>query len=241
MQQYKEWFKNKDIKNETVCNIQPCIRLTDLDEIGDGTHLLYFNMIGMFSFRHLSLKETIDFWTSFIKKIGLKLDYVTIHPDKFEEWKNFYDDVEIRKDEECKWSSDGNDWSYCTEFYINDIEIGNIVNNGGDSIDVGFGYERLDSLVNGTSKNEIDILKETILKIIESGYKPSPNNQGYVLRKLLKMLVDSNEILDHEYFYKEKERQIKIKERYERLKTKHKDKSKQWWYETHGIDLDLIK
>ena len=35
--------------------------------------------------------------------------------------------VLVRIDNECLWS-DGNIGGYCTEFYKNDIEIGNIVN-----------------------------------------------------------------------------------------------------------------
>jgi alanyl-tRNA synthetase len=67
----------------TFANIQPCIRLNDLEEIGDGSHLLYFNMIGLFSFRELTLQQAIDFWMSFISnKLELKLSKITIHPDK---------------------------------------------------------------------------------------------------------------------------------------------------------------
>ena len=39
------------------------------------------------------------------------------------------------------------------------------------------------------------------------------------------------------FFQEEKIRQSKILERYNRLKDKHLDKSQEWWFETHGIDL----
>jgi len=42
MQQFKSKFSDLNYKG-TLSNIQPCIRLNDIDEIGDGTHLLYFN------------------------------------------------------------------------------------------------------------------------------------------------------------------------------------------------------
>lgn len=240
MQQYKEKFKDISYQN-TVSNIQPCIRLNDLEEIGDSTHFLYFNMIGLFSFREWSVKKTIDFWMSFIEKLGLKIDYVTIHPDK-KDWESFYQeyDVEIRYDSDCTWS-DGELGGFCTEFYINDIEIGNIVNCNGDCIDVGFGLERLDMLVNGKQKDEISVLQETILKIIESGYVPGPKQQGYILRKLLKMLVIKGGNINHEFFFREKERQNGLRRKYEKLKDKHKDKTNEWWYETHGINLNEIK
>lgn len=243
MQQFKEKFIDINYKGVTISNIQPCIRLNDIDEISDKTHFLYFNMIGLFSFRSLTVKETIDFWMKFLQeKLELKIDYVTIHPDKFEDWKGFYNEynVEVRKDEGCIWS-DGKLGGYCTEFYIDDIEIGNIVNCNGDCIDVGFGLERLDMIVNKSSdKNEIKVLKETIYKIIESGYVPGPKKQGYILRTLLRKLMKHGEEIDHVFFKDEKERQVKILIRYNKLKDKHKDKDNTWWYETHGIDLNLI-
>jgi alanyl-tRNA synthetase len=241
MQQFKHKFKDPD--NSTIANIQSCLRLKDIDEIGDGSHLLYFNMIGLFSFEKMTLKEAVEFWIEFITmELNIKLDYITIHPDMFEEWKYLYEEhgVELRHDDECKWT-DGEIGGYCTEFYAADVEIGNIVNTLGTCIDVGFGMERLEVIVNGTEpKSDIETLKETIVKIIDSGYKPGPQKQGYVLRKLLRELVKRGGDLEHEFFLKEKERQEKVLVRYERLKNKHKDKSKEWWYDTHGIDLDLI-
>jgi hypothetical protein len=99
--------------------------------------------------------------------LQLKIDYTTIHPDK-PEWSQFYK-VPVRNDENCKWT-DGEIGGYCTEFYVNDIEIGNIVNPLGNCIDVGFGLERLDLIVNGSkSKTTEEVLSDTILKLIESG------------------------------------------------------------------------
>ena len=38
---------------------------------------------------------------------------------------------------------------YCTEFYHDDIEIGNIVNTMDKFIDVGFGFSRINDIING--------------------------------------------------------------------------------------------
>jgi alanyl-tRNA synthetase len=239
MQQFKERFKNPD--NKTIANIQSCIRLNDLDEIGDGTHMLHFKMIGLFSFGKMNINEAVDFWVEFIRKVlGITIDYVTVHPDKFDEWKWLYEiyKIPVRLDDECVWS-DGEMGGYCTEFYHDGVEIGNIVNTMDKYIDVGFGYSRLDAIVNGNknlSKN--DILKDAILKIIDSGFKPGPQKQGYVLRKLLRQLYVEGGSIDHSFFKKEIERQQKAKSRYDRLKEKHSNKSKEWWFDTHGIDLD---
>lgn len=240
MQQFKSLFKDENHKG-TIANIQSCIRMNDFSEIGDSSHLLYFNMIGLFSFRQITIQEAIDFWLLFLtKELNLKIDYVTIHPDK-KEWSILYNnyDVKIVENEDCKWT-DGDIGGYCTEFFINDIEIGNIVNPLDNCIDVGFGLERLEMFVNGKTFTKEETLKETIMKIVDSGYKPSNIKQGYVLRKLLRELYKIGGTINHIYFEQEIERQKKIIERYEKLKNKNLDKSKEWWFDTHGINLDEL-
>lgn len=241
MQQFKPLFQDNTYEG-TQANIQSCIRLNDLEEIGDGSHLLYFNMIGFFSFRQYSVEETINFWLEFLQdRLKLHIDYVTIHPDKMNEWKNFYpSNIQIKEDKDCIWS-DGEIGGYCTEFYVEGVEIGNIVNPLDNCIDVGFGLERLNMFVNpGINKTKNEILKETILKIIESGYHPAPKKQGYVLRKLLRQLFLSGESIDHPFYKDEIDRQDKIIIKYERLKDRYKNKSYEWWLGTHGIDLNLL-
>ena len=239
IQQFKHELSNIDYKN-TIANIQACIRMNDFDEIGDISHLLYFNMIGLFSFREMTIEEAITFWVNFLKRIGIKPDYVTIHSNPTY-WLKYYHLLGINDvrfdDDHCIWS-DGHIEGYCTEFFLNNIEIGNIVNPLDNCIDVGFGLERLEMFVNGKTINKIDTLKETAIKIIESGYAPSNLKQGYVLRKILREIYKCGSTLDHEYFTDEIKRQDKILDKYSILKNKHINKSKQWWYETHGIDLD---
>ena len=240
MQQFKHRFKHPDGK--TIANIQSCLRLKDLDEIGDGTHLLYFNMIGLFSFNGLTVKEAVDFWMDFIVGVlEVDVDTITLHSSKFDEWKWMYEeyDVVLKIDDDCRWT-DGEIGGFCTEFYHKGVEIGNIVNPLGTCIDVGFGMERLEHIVNGDkgTMTATSTLQSTIMKIIDSGYWPSSQKQGYVLRRLLRQLYKLNGTLDHPFFEKEIERQKKTKERYLRLKDKHTDKSKEWWFDTHGIDID---
>jgi alanyl-tRNA synthetase len=199
-------------------------------------------MIGLFSFREKTVQEMVHFWMKFLDRIGIKPDYVTIHPDRIDEWSLYYIDYDvlIKTDEECKWS-DGEIGGYCTEFYKDNIEIGNIVNPLGNCIDVGFGLERLEIVLTGIQKSKEETLKESVLKIIGSGFTPSNVKQGYVLRKLLRICHKDNIVISHQFFIDEVKRQEKIIIRYNRLKEKNKDKSKEWWYDTHGIDLDNIK
>ena len=240
MQQYKPLFSNPSHKG-TVSNSQACLRMGDLDEIGDGTHFLSFTMLGLFSFREMTLSDAIEFWLEFLELIGVRPDHVTIHPDKIDEWTPLYRGrVRIVADPECTWS-DGSISGYCTEFYKDGIEIGNIVNPLGTCIDAGFGAERLDMLSNGTlPENALETLSSTVLKIIESGYRPGSKEQGYVLRKLLRRIHSHGGILDHPFFQEEVERQNRLVQKYERLRHKHPDKSMEWWFDTHGIDPETI-
>jgi len=245
MQQFKGKFKDEN-ETGTVANVQSCIRLKDFEEIGDGTHFLYFDMIGLFSFRTMKLQGAIDFWMEFIeKKLSIKVDYVTIHPDKMEEWKPLYNsyDVEVRADNECKWT-DGDIGGYCTEFFKDDVEIGNIVNPLGTCIDVGFGMQRLNDFMNPTpAKSKEEIIIDACEKIEYSGYIPSNKEQGYVFRKLLRELYRLGSDWDNVHYKKEKERQDKVLATYERVKDrkKYQGKSKEWWFDTMGVDIDFVE
>jgi alanyl-tRNA synthetase len=244
MQQYKKQFSSDC--TGTISNIQTCIRLKDLDEIGDGTHYLSFGMMGLFSFREWSLKRAIDFWMGFLcDTLGLEIDYVTIHPDRMSDWKGLYSEypVEIRADEECVWT-DGEIGGYCTEFFKNDIEVGNIVNPLETCIDAGFGLERIQSFftdLNPPSKQEI--LIDACSKILLSGFYPGNKEQGYILRKLLRELYKMGAEWDNEHFLKEKERQDRVIVKYYKNKDKDslKGKTKEWWFDTMGVDIDFVE
>jgi len=239
MQQFKSCFKDLNYKG-TISNIQSCLRLNDIEEIGDGSHLLYFRMIGFFSFREWTVQQTIDFWMEFLDRIGVTPDYVTIHPDK-PDWKYYYKDynIEIKFDKDCTWN-DGDISGYCTEFYKNGIEIGNIVNPLGTCIDVGFGLDRLEMILNSQTKTKEETLVQTVSKIIECGFIPSNTKQGYILRKLLRICYQNNIMIDHIFYQEEVKRQEKLINKWNNLKNKHKNKTKEWWFDTHGIDLDLL-
>jgi hypothetical protein len=81
---------------------------------------------------------------------------------------------------------------------------------------------------NKSVENAMSIGIEDV-QIIESGYTPSNIKQGYVLRKILREIYKCGSTLDHEYFTDEIKRQEKILDKYNILKNKHVNKSKQWW------------
>jgi alanyl-tRNA synthetase len=235
MQQFKSKFRDELYSGVTLSNIQSCIRLNDLDSLGDGTHLGYFNMMGLFSFRHWTVPQTVTFWMEFLKRIHIEPTHVTIHPDR-PDWSSYHM-LPVKLDPNCTWT-DGQIGGYCTEFYVGDVEIGNIVNPLGTCIDVGFGLERLDSLVNHTPVKSIeDYLCDVIRILVDSDIQPSNTKQGYVLRRLLRTLHKRGGQFNHPIFNREIERQHRLLEQYEKLKPKYPGKSKKWWYETHGIEV----
>ncbi len=244
MQRLKPLFEQIDYV-DSFCNVQRCLRLNDLDEIGDSTHYLVFHMLGMFSFRQLGIKEVIQFWLDFLKSIDLYPHYVTIHPDKIDDWRQYYPiDMPIRPDTSCLWS-DGKIGGFCTEFYYNDVEIGNIVNPLGTCIDVGFGVERLVNLKYGsTIITKSEIIKSTCEQLISEGVVPSPNKQGHILRKLLLELSHGPLSLDHQHYRDIVKNQLSVYSLYLKMINRSKHyllKPDTWWKNSFGVDIHNLK
>jgi alanyl-tRNA synthetase len=174
MQQFKSYFTGelnpeKDFGSKNTASVQKSFRTSDIDEVGDESHLTFFEMLGNFSFGGYFKEEAIKYAHEFIiKEMGLKIDYVSV----------FEGDGEVPADKESEkiWQSLGvasikkfdrkdNFWGPTgsegpcgptTEIYVRGVEIWNIVFNeyyyrpGGKleklktpGVDTGMGLERL--------------------------------------------------------------------------------------------------
>lgn len=240
MQRYKHWFEQPATREMTLATVQPCIRMRDIDLLGDGAHRIYFKMLGLFSFRHWDMKQAISFWVGYLAEIGLTPDtyYVTLHPDRAH-WAEYllYDDIEVRTDPTC-YRSDGKTKGYCVEFYCNGLKIGNIINPLHTCIDAGFGFERLDALVNKLpAPTEIESLIEGIDQMVRVGIKPMSGGRGAQLRILMQRLHKRGGHYGHAFFVDEVARAAKMRAKYEQLKSDHIGMPAAWWHDVHDIDL----
>lgn len=242
MQKHKPKFQDKSTTGITLSDVQMCLRLNDLDEIGDGTHYLDFHMLGLFSFRHWSPQQAVDFWMDFLRSLGVVPDTVTIHPSRpiDRELYSRYD-VNVTYDEECIWS-DGSIGGFCTEFYKDGVEIGNIVMPNGDCIDCGFGVERIGSFLPGWTELRPTrglVLSRCVQLLLNEGVVPGNSKQGYVLRKLIRMCLRENLPLpDHVLVSKENASRCKVLQSLPRLLKRHPGMPPEFFKDTFGIDRE---
>ncbi len=175
MQQFKPYYTNPKLAPaQSVASIQKCIRTSDIDEVGDESHLTFFEMLGNFSFGGYFKQEAIQYAYDFItKEMDLKIDYVTVFggdgdvpadTQSEEIWKTVAPDITIKKSGRADnfWGPTG-DEGPCgptTEIYVDGLEIWNVVFNQYfqkkdksleplkiPGIDTGMGLERLAMVV----------------------------------------------------------------------------------------------
>jgi hypothetical protein len=237
MQNFKSKFQQKT--KERISTIQSCVRTNDIDLWGDGTHLCFFRMIGCFSFGNQDdYPKVTNMWISIIKEIGLEITSVHVHPKSnhrllFEN-KGHY---QIIDDDSCEWS-DGNIGGYCSEFYVGDIEIGNLVNPLGDSVDVGFGLERICKLLGETYEPTYDLeqfLNHCWNYNIIPGSKGANHTVRKVLRKWLKEQTRNKDPIFKDWSSLEEKKMQNALSLGKRMLRKHYHQSDEWWLSTTGL------
>ena len=192
MQQFKPYYIGKgdalkDFGSLNTASSQKCVRTSDIEEVGDATHLTFFEMLGNFSFGGYWKREAIEWAHEFVtKEMGLKIDYVSIFKgedgvpeDKESEeiWRSIDPSLEIKKfgREDNFWGPTGNEGPCgpTTEIYVDGVEIWNIVFNEfyqhldktlkpleTKGVDTGMGLERLVKVAQGVETVfDTDLLK----------------------------------------------------------------------------------
>ena len=182
MQQFKPYFTGdkdpiKDFGSRRTVSVQKSFRTSDIDEVGDESHLTFFQMLGHFSFGDYFKQETIS-WT-----YELLTEIFGISPERISA-SVFKGDSSIPRDQESHdaWlqflppgkikigtKEDGNVWGpagpegpcgACNEVYVDGLEVATLVfmeffySKDGiflplkqKGVDVGWGFERLIKVV----------------------------------------------------------------------------------------------
>lgn len=152
MQQFKKYYTEeadaqKDFGALNTVSIQKSFRTSDIDEVGDESHLTFFEMLGNFSFGGYFKREAIEYAHAFITKLmGLPISYVSIFKgsdavSKDEEshavWTELgVQDIREQGMDDVFWGPTGSCGPcgptteiYCTNIHGKDIEVWNIVFN----------------------------------------------------------------------------------------------------------------
>ena len=151
VQQFKSYYTGdldpeKDFGSRRVASVQKCFRTTDIDEVGDETHLTFFEMLGNFSFADYGKEDAIKWGYEFItKELGVSSDRLTVTvfegknevPRDEDSYRIWNEVIGLPKDKieyalwDNFWGPTGNKGPCgpTTEIYIDGIEVWNIVFN----------------------------------------------------------------------------------------------------------------
>lgn len=254
MQQVKGKFSTPD--QSKYGSLQSCIRTNDLNLIGDGSHLTYFHMLGNFSFGNNDYPENCELWHLILSELELKIGPVHIHPTQLSHRKVWHQlGYQTIDDPECIWS-DGNIGGYCCELYVGELEIGNLVNTMGHSVDVGFGLERLVQVLEGKSQvdqtslfdQSLNHICRDLVRVLTHLYHeeiyPGDKGRNYIVRKICRLLIQ--EELPEGYVFDDwllSEREIFKRRIFNSRRSwrRNKHRSPEWWWSTFGVDKEDVR
>ena len=144
VQQFKRYYTGeldplKDFGSRRAVSVQRCFRTSDIESVGDETHLTFFEMLGNFSFGDYFKPEAIALGYEFLtKEMGFTLErlsatYLTGDEMALAELKKYFPENKIRAagKEDNSWGPTGNEGPCgpTVEFYVDGLEIWNLVFN----------------------------------------------------------------------------------------------------------------
>jgi alanyl-tRNA synthetase len=256
MQPLKRRFQNPD--RGWYGSLQSCLRTDDIDLVGDGSHLTYFEMVGNFSFGNDDYSESVELWHSILTDLEVPVTEVRCHPSR-SDYQQLWQrrGYHVVPDESCQWS-DGRIGGHCCELFCGELEIGNLVNPLEHSVDVGFGWERLHQVVERVERVDQTSLFDLGLHPIvsdhlrslevlrENGIEPGNRGRGYVCRRLLRRLLRLN--CDHsplnDWLQSERDLRERSLRQGRRMWRRYSQRPAEFWWETFGIlpeEVDMLR
>jgi alanyl-tRNA synthetase len=258
MQPVRERFRARD--GGRHASLQSCLRMDDLEAVGDGEHLTYFEMVGSFSFAPGEYELAVQLWDAIVRELRLPVTHVTVHPARVDHrrmWERCGRRVEL--DPGCVWS-DGDVGGHCCEVFCGDVEIGTIVNPMPDLADVGFGWERLHQVLEGAATVfETSLFAQgcsqvvadhvrALERLVENGVRPGNRGREYVCRKLARRFLREWSGLPGvspalaAILAEESERRLRVLRLGRRLVSnpRWRHMPAEWWWDTHGILPDEL-
>src|SRR3989344_335685 len=213
MQQFKPYFLGKadpikDFGGKRATSIQKCFRTSDIDEVGDESHLTFFEMLGHFSFGDYFKKETIA-WTYELlteifniapERISATVfagdEKIPFDKESYNAWAEFLPSERIRKGSRADnmWGPAGPEGpcGAANEVYVDNLEVATLV-----FMEYFCAKDQsltpLAQLIKDNSGSEdvkgIRIVADHVRAatfMIADGIKPSNTDRGYILRRLLR-------------------------------------------------------
>ncbi|MEN9647951.1 MAG: hypothetical protein RLY57_755, partial [Candidatus Parcubacteria bacterium] len=196
---------NPHPQGNKLADVQKCVRTNDIEEVGDNTHLTFFEMLGNWSlgsyFKQDAIKWSYELLTS--KEEGFGLDprrlYVTCfegdeNAPKDEEaaarWKEMFDKDGVKGNHIFFLGADANWWP--------------AVKNGKDTWSGPTGpcsemfYDLTGTLTNGLTKEEFLAAdeKQQVVEIWNDVFMEYVKENGKIIRKLEKQNVDTGSGLE---------------------------------------------
>jgi len=223
MQQFKPYYLvEKSPYGQNVCSCQKCFRTSDIEEVGDESHLTFLEMLGNFSFGGYFKKEAISWAYEFIfKELKLPLKetiFTVFEGDKDvpedEESVEIWKELGVPKNKIKKCGRADNFWGPTgkagpcgptTEIHIKGIEVWNLVFNEyyqdknkqltplvQKGVDTGMGLERLAMVVQNKSSVFETDLFEPIIGELQKYTGRTPEQQRRGEKKIYLLRTRAN-------------------------------------------------
>jgi alanyl-tRNA synthetase len=208
---------SEPLNNLNVATCQKCLRTSDIESVGDESHLTFFEMLGNFSFGGYFKKEAIKYALDFINKdLKISLDRIKVSvfkgddeipfdKESYDTWLNLSiskEKIILGSKEDNFWGPTGNEGPCgpTSEIYVDGLEIWNLVFNEYyqhlnktlellkiKGVDTGMGLERLVLVMQYPKNKNKTIFDTDLFKELMDDLKIKSHGDS---EKLYRIIVD---------------------------------------------------